>query len=240
MVVGEMAPKSWAISHPERSAILLGTPVPRLHGVDPLGPDRCSTARQRPAPDLARSSRSTRPTSSRTGRAAAADRRRPGSTASSRKPSRSCSARPRPGGHPGVSATLPLAELVSVPAGRSGRRRRAAVAGERPLAPRGRRRVRRADRPRPRPRRRARPARHHRVGPRLRHDRARPRMPRWSRRSAGCATTGRSWRSSPTPTAGHRDHRPGGPARAGARRVRRRDRPPPSLSREGQPSWTAR
>ncbi len=26
MVVGEMAPKSWAISHPERSAVLLGVP----------------------------------------------------------------------------------------------------------------------------------------------------------------------------------------------------------------------
>ena len=33
LVVGEMAPKSWAIAHPERSAILLALPMRGVHGL---------------------------------------------------------------------------------------------------------------------------------------------------------------------------------------------------------------
>ena len=40
LVVGEMAPKSWAIAHPERSATLLALP---MRGVHVASPGRCSS-----------------------------------------------------------------------------------------------------------------------------------------------------------------------------------------------------
>ena len=92
MVVGEMAPKSWAISHPERSAILLGLPFRVLHGVDPMGASSCSTASPTPCSGSGRSSRSMRPASCRDRPSCGCSSTRPGSTASSRRRTSSCSA----------------------------------------------------------------------------------------------------------------------------------------------------
>ena len=52
MVVGEMAPKSWAISSPGAVGDPARTAVPHVHGVDPMGPSAAQRGRQRTARDL--------------------------------------------------------------------------------------------------------------------------------------------------------------------------------------------
>ena len=155
-VVGDQPPG--ALGDPARTA------VPRVHGVDPMGPSSCSTRSPTPCSRIWKVEpvdeasvvqgpaelRLLLDASREHGLLEAAEEELLTSVLDL-------------AGTPVYAATLPLADVVGVPLDALGRRRRAAVAGERPLAPRGPRRGRRADRPRPRSRRRARPARHHRV-----------------------------------------------------------------------------
>jgi len=61
LVVGEMAPKSWAIAHPEKSATLLAIPMRGFMWLTPARPARAPRAR-RPA-SLPRTSKATFPPS---------------------------------------------------------------------------------------------------------------------------------------------------------------------------------